>query len=63
MKRTLRINSDKMFNLFSKKKQCPNYDFYMNKIPSNPDGDYIDNIHKNWFGKYVKLESHVSQIN
>jgi hypothetical protein len=25
-----------------------NYNFYKNKIKSDPNGDYIDNIHLNW---------------
>ncbi|XP_006821062.1 uncharacterized protein LOC102805320 [Saccoglossus kowalevskii] len=32
--------------------------FYTNKKQSQPRGDYIDNIHKYWWGKYDKLESH-----
>lgn len=36
----------------------PNYDFYMNKKKSEPYGDYIDNIHKNWWNDYDKLEKH-----
>lgn len=36
----------------------PNFDFYMNKKKSVPYGDYIDNIHKNWFKDYDKLEKH-----
>jgi hypothetical protein len=39
-----------------------NYDFYTNKIPSHPDGDTIDNIHKKWFGDYRKLELHNGYI-
>ena len=39
-------------------KMNTNFRFYMNEIPSHPDGDYIDNIHKNWKGNYRKLEFH-----
>jgi len=39
-----------------------NYRFYTNKIPSSPDGDYIDNIHKNWKGDYSLLEVHHGYI-
>ncbi len=35
-----------------------NLRFYSNAIKSVPDGDYIDNIHKEWFGKYSTLELH-----
>ena len=39
-----------------------NYDFYTNKIRSHPDGDYIDVIHKTWFGDYRNLEWHHGYI-
>ncbi|KAL4224936.1 hypothetical protein ACF0H5_015632 [Mactra antiquata] len=39
-----------------------NYLFYMNKIPSKPDGDYIDKIHANWWGDYRRLEIHHGYI-
>lgn len=39
-----------------------NYEFYTNQIRSHPDGDYIDNIHKKWFGDYRKLEYHHGYI-
>ena len=29
-----------------------NLQFYRNEIKSVPEGDYIDDIHKNWFGKH-----------
>jgi Opioid growth factor receptor (OGFr) conserved region len=32
--------------------------FYLNKIPSQPEGDFIDNIHDKWWGNYRKLEDH-----
>lgn len=34
-----------------------NHNFYTNKISSQPNGDYIENIHKKWFGDYTKLEN------
>ncbi|XP_052270337.1 opioid growth factor receptor-like protein 1 isoform X1 [Dreissena polymorpha] len=39
-----------------------NYMFYTNEIKSRPDGDYIDNIHADWWGKYNKLERHHGYI-
>lgn len=39
-----------------------NYRFYMNQIPSKPDGDYIDQIHVNWWGDYKLLEVHHGYI-
>ncbi|XP_060581361.1 uncharacterized protein LOC132737980 isoform X1 [Ruditapes philippinarum] len=36
--------------------------FYMNQIPSKPDGDYIDQIHVNWWGDYKLLEVHHGYI-
>lgn len=35
-----------------------NFKFYNGEIESVPDGDYIDNIHLKWKGKYQKLEVH-----
>ena len=35
-----------------------NVQFYNNAIPSYPDGDFIDNIHKQWRDDYRKLEFH-----
>lgn len=35
-----------------------NLKFYTNIIPSHPDGDFIDNIHKKWKNDYRKLEYH-----
>jgi hypothetical protein len=35
-----------------------NVNFYMNRVISQPTGDYIDNIHKNWVKDYKKLEVH-----
>ncbi|CAF1236124.1 unnamed protein product [Adineta steineri] len=49
-------------NARSNPKIHDNYDFYTNKIRSHPDGDFIDNIHKNWLGDYRKLEFHHGYI-
>ncbi|UJR27245.1 hypothetical protein I4U23_008540 [Adineta vaga] len=49
-------------NTRSNSKITDNLKFYTNKIPSHPDGDYIDNIHKNWYGDYRKLEFHHGYI-
>ncbi|CAF1135833.1 unnamed protein product [Adineta steineri] len=49
-------------NARSNTKIHDNYDFYTNKIRSHPDGDFIDKIHKNWFGDYEKLEYHHGYI-
>lgn len=39
-----------------------NVAFYSCKIPSTPDGDFIDNIHKSWWGNYNLLEEHHGYI-
>ncbi|KAL6073107.1 Opioid growth factor receptor [Balamuthia mandrillaris] len=39
-----------------------NLHFYKNERPSVPDGDYIDNIHEKWWGKYKLLERHHGYI-
>jgi len=39
-----------------------NYLFYSGKIPSVPDGDYVDKIHANWWGDTEKLELHHGYI-
>jgi len=39
-----------------------NADFYLGRIPSKPEGDFIDNIHKDWFGDFDLLEEHHSYI-
>jgi len=39
-----------------------NYQFYSSNISSQPDGDYIDNIHKNWWGNTQQLEVHHGYI-
>ncbi|CAF1373614.1 unnamed protein product [Adineta steineri] len=49
-------------NARSNKNINDNYDFYTNQIRSHPDGDFIDNIHKNWFGDHRKLEYHHGYI-
>ncbi|XP_060565254.1 opioid growth factor receptor-like protein 1 isoform X6 [Ruditapes philippinarum] len=33
-----------------------NYKFFMDEIPSRPNGDYIDTIHNEWWGDYKRLE-------
>ncbi|KAL4648942.1 opioid growth factor receptor-like protein 1 [Arapaima gigas] len=37
-------------------KEMPNLDFYLNKIPSQPDGVKIEEIHREWRGNYTRLE-------
>jgi len=49
-------------DLVDDKHVTDNLDFYSGKIESVPDGDLIDNIHKNWHGKYDKLERHHGYI-
>ena len=39
-----------------------NLRFYTNQIPSHPDGDFVDEIHRKWFGDYEKLEYHDGYI-
>jgi len=39
-----------------------NYLFYSGKIPSSPDGDYIDKIHTKWWGRTDILEVHHGYI-
>lgn len=39
-----------------------NYKFYCNLIPSQPNGDLIENIHATWWGDYKKLELHHGYI-
>jgi hypothetical protein len=36
--------------------------FYSNHLKSNPNGDFIDNIHNFWYGEYMKLEAHHGYI-
>jgi len=43
-------------------REMPNLMFYLNMIPSRPQGDYIDNIHKFWKNDYKKLEIHHGYI-
>jgi len=42
--------------------QKRNLQFYSNERPSKPEGDYVDNIHIKWWGKYSLLESHHGYI-
>lgn len=39
-----------------------NLKFYSNLIKSEPNGDYIDVIHTEWYGNYSKLEQHHGYI-
>ncbi|KAK0055170.1 dentin sialophosphoprotein-like isoform X1 [Biomphalaria pfeifferi] len=39
-----------------------NYKFYMGEIESQPNGDYIDKIHKYWEKDYNRLEQHHGYI-
>jgi len=39
-----------------------NFLFHCNKIPSRPDGDFIDTIHTEWRGQYRRLERHHGYI-
>ncbi len=39
-----------------------NLDFLTGKKKSQPDGDFIHNIHTEWFGNYRKLEIHHGYI-
>jgi len=43
-------------------KKGRNYLFYSDEIPSEPNGDFISNIHSKWVGDYGLLESHHSYI-
>ncbi|KAB5536888.1 hypothetical protein PHYPO_G00112510 [Pangasianodon hypophthalmus] len=36
--------------------ECQNLLFYRNRIPFRPDGVYIEQFHKYWFGDYTRLE-------
>lgn len=40
----------------------PNVFFYKGEIRSQPNGDYIDNILRNWYGDWEKLEEHHGYI-
>ncbi|XP_052797814.1 uncharacterized protein LOC128229935 [Mya arenaria] len=33
-----------------------NLRFYHNVIPFRPDGEYVDNVHRNWLGRYAILD-------
>ncbi|KAI6649215.1 Myb-like protein X-like [Oopsacas minuta] len=39
-----------------------NLEFYQNRLPSQPSGDYIDDIHKKWWSDYDLLEQHHGYI-
>ena len=39
-----------------------NLDFLTGNIESQPDGDFIHNIHTKWFGDYRNLEIHHGYI-
>lgn len=39
-------------------KKMPNVMFYLNMLSSQPQGDFIENIHKYWKNDYKKLEIH-----
>ncbi|KAG2372655.1 hypothetical protein C9374_013663 [Naegleria lovaniensis] len=39
-----------------------NFKFYTNALRSRPQGDFIDNIHTNWFGDFDLLEEHHGYI-
>lgn len=44
------------------RKLTDNLKFYKNELKSYPDGDFIENIHKNWWGDYERLERHHGYI-
>jgi len=39
-----------------------NLQFYTGQVRSTPNGDFVDNIHKNWIGEYDMLEDHHGYI-
>ena len=39
-----------------------NIKFYRNEIKSQPNGEFLENIHKNWWGNYQTLEQNHSYI-
>lgn len=43
-------------------RRMPNVMFYLNMISSQPQGDYVNNIHTNWKNDYKKLEIHHGYI-
>lgn len=43
-------------------KKMPNIMFYLNMVSSQPQGDFIENIHKYWKNDYKKLEIHHGYI-
>ncbi|XP_069569574.1 opioid growth factor receptor-like [Brachyistius frenatus] len=40
----------------------PNLNFYLDKIPTLPDGVYLRDFHRDWYGQYYSLESVHSYI-
>lgn len=42
--------------------QRDNLAFHLNKIRCEPDGDFLDNIHTEWWGQYRLLEMHHGYI-
>jgi len=40
----------------------PNQQFYFGEIESKPDGDFVDEIHKKWYGDFERLEMHHGYI-
>lgn len=64
-KSTINDNSVSTLHLMNNipvQERSKNLRFYRNEIKSQPNGDYIDNIHKNWFGDYKLLERHHGYI-
>lgn len=61
MESNIHWKNNKNLQTLLQKKQ-PNVAFYSNQMPCIPHGDFIDNIHKNWFGDYHTLEYHHGYI-
>lgn len=51
-------DSDSNSNSVKPIPKMKNFQFYSNEIPSRPNGDCIETIHKDWWGNYGLLESH-----
>ncbi|KAL9652839.1 hypothetical protein ABK040_010871 [Willaertia magna] len=47
---------------FEDDSRMDNHKFYTNKIPSIPNGDFLQNIHLKWFGNWKLLERHHGYI-
>lgn len=45
-----------------RKNENLNLKFYLDEVPSDPNGDYITKIHSEWAGDYGRLESHHGYI-